>query len=319
MKPLRPAPVQTRPAPMKRRARPTRCITNSMCFARVLAAVCVVLSAVPAPLLRAQQSDLAQAKQAVSAYPGDPEAWEQLGVAQLKAGAVDDAVNSLQKALDTGYPATGQYNLACALARQGNVQRSLDLLDKLAKGGMPLAMAATDPDLIALRTEPRFTALLEQSRRKAEPCKDAQAHPEYRQLDFWVGRWDVFAPGGQKVGQSRVELILKDCVVYENWTGLAGGEGKSFNKYDPQKRRWEQFWVADNGTTTYFTGQAAPGQMLYTHEGADASGRPFVRRLTFTHLPDHRVRQWSQRSIDKGQTWTTEYDFTYVPATTETK
>ena len=96
--------------------------------------------------------------------------------------------------------------------------------------GLPGPIAG-DPDLASLAGEPRFQKLVAASQLAAEPCKDAQANPQYRQLDFWVGEWDVFS-GKQKVGESSVQLILKDCVVFENWHGLQGGDGKSLNKYN---------------------------------------------------------------------------------------
>ena len=39
----------------------------------------------------------------------------------------------------------------------------------------------------------------------------------------------------------------------------------------------------------------------------------FIRHLTFSKLPDAKVRQLSERSTDGGKTWITEYDFTYAP------
>ena len=217
----------------------------------------------------------------------------------------------MQKALDNGFPPQiGEYNLACAYARMGDKQKALDLLESLAAGGFPTPVV-NDPDLASLIGEPRFQALAERAQHAAEPCKDAQANPEYRQLDFWVGEWNVFS-GKQKVGESSVRLILKDCVVYENWSGLQGGDGKSFNKYDPVAHRWDQFWVSDSGTTNYFKGSLVDGAMRYVYERPTPSGGTLIRHLTFSKLPDGNVRQLSERSTDAGKTWATEYDFVYV-------
>jgi hypothetical protein len=165
---------------------------------------------------------------------------------------------------------------------------------------LTLPLAAQDP-------------LLQQAKEATEPCLHPDKHPEYRQLDFWVGNWDVFGRTGAKVGESHVELILKNCVVLESWTDQAGSSGKSLNKYDPAAGKWEQFWVEDNGVTTYFTGEAGDGEMRYVHEHKLKDGRTLTRHMTFTKLPEGKVRQFSQRSVDGGKTWITEYDFTYVP------
>jgi len=41
--------------------------------------------------------------------------------------------------------------------------------------------------------------------------------------------------------------------------------------------------------------------------------KPYQRRLTFTPLSGHRVRQFSEGTTDAGKTWSTEYDLIYVP------
>jgi hypothetical protein len=254
--------------------------------------------------------NLAADEKHVPSPPTDANGWEKLGADYLQAGKYADAAGALQKALDNGYPPQiGKYNLACAYARMGDKQKALDLLESLAAAGLP-APVVNDPDLASLSGEPRFQALAKRAQLAAEPCKDAQAHPQYRQLDFWVGEWNVFS-GKQKVGESSVRLILKDCVVFENGSGLQGGDGKSFNKYDPVTRRWEQFWVSDRGTTNYFKGSLVDGQMRYVYESPTPGGGTLIRHLTFSKLPDGSVRQLSERSTDAGKTWATEYDFVY--------
>jgi hypothetical protein len=247
-------------------------------------------------------------KQSVDANPGNANAWEQLGTAYQQAGQFDDARRSFQSAIDKGYASPyGRYNLACAYARLGDSQRALDLLSELVEKQVPIPMTG-DPDLASLTSEPRYLELQKKVQALSEPCKDAQAHPEYRQLDFWVGEWNVFS-GTQPVGTSSVQLILKDCVVFENWTGLTGGDGKSFNKYNTSRRKWEQFWVSDSGTTTYFVGELVNGSMAYV----EAPGpKTTIQRLTFTKMTDGRVRQLGEQSSDGGKTWSTGYDFYYV-------
>jgi tetratricopeptide (TPR) repeat protein len=243
--------------------------------------------------------------------PADANGWEKQGTDDLLAGKYAEAIPALQKALENGFPAQiGKYNLACAYARTGDKQRALDLLEAVAAGpGLP-GPIANDPDLASLSGEPRFQNLVAAARRAAEPCKDP-ANPQYRQLDFWVGEWDVFA-GKQKVGESSVQLILKDCVVFENWKGGQGGDGKSFNKYNNVTKQWEQFWVSDSGTTNYFQGTLKDASMRYALEMPGPSGAMFTRHLTFTPLAEGKVRQLSERSTDGGKTWITEYDFVYV-------
>jgi tetratricopeptide (TPR) repeat protein len=259
----------------------------------------------PAPAI-----SIAADQKRVQTTPSDGNAWETLGSDYLQAARYQDAAGAYQKALENGFPANvGKYNLACAYARLGEKQKALDLLQSIATGGFPSPIA-NDPDLQSLAGERQFQELAKAAQRAAEPCLDNAKNADYRQLDFWVGEWDVFS-GKQKVGESSVRLILKDCVVFENWHGLQGGDGKSFNKYNAVTRQWEQFWVSDSGTTNFFKGGLVDGDMRYVFETPTPAGKTLVRHLTFSKLPDGSVRQLSQASIDAGKTWTTEYDFVY--------
>lgn len=163
--------------------------------------------------------------------------------------------------------------------------------------------------LVALSALIATDASAQQQSAGARPCRDSQA---YRQLDFWVGEWEVFGPKGKAVGASSVQLILGDCVVFENWTGAAGYTGKSFNVYDARTRKWKQTWVDDRGGMLEFTGEFKDGAMRYTGESVAQDGKPLMDRLTFFPLSEGRVRQLWEQSADKGKTWNTVFDGTYV-------
>jgi hypothetical protein len=146
----------------------------------------------------------------------------------------------------------------------------------------------------------------------ARPCA---YRPEARQFDFWVGDWDV-EMGGATVGASRIEKILNDCVILENWTGANGYAGKSFNVYDPEKKRWQQTWVDVTGRITEFYGALRGGNLHYSSEstttGPDGKGQHVLGRMTFFNLGSDRVRQLWEQSTDEGKTWTVAFDGLYT-------
>ena len=141
------------------------------------------------------------------------------------------------------------------------------------------------------------------------PCK---SRPEYRQFDFWVGEWDVRNPQGQQAGTNSVQLILGDCVVFENWTGARGGQGKSFNVYNAAKGKWQQTWVDNSGAVLELTGEYKDDQMRLAGETKGRDGKVTLERLTFTKLGDGGVRQLWEQSTDGGKTWTVAFDGTYA-------
>jgi len=143
------------------------------------------------------------------------------------------------------------------------------------------------------------------------PCT---TNPVYRQFDFWIGNWDVFAKNGNKAGDSRIELILDSCIVLENWMSASNGyAGKSFNTYNAASNQWQQTWV-DNagGTTEYLEGKLDGNKMVFqTKPFRSLNDTMAVRRLSFSHLSADNVRQHGEISKDNGVTWKTEYDLDY--------
>lgn len=147
-----------------------------------------------------------------------------------------------------------------------------------------------------------------------KPCSG----PEFRQFDFWIGEWEVFAPNGKKGGDSKISILLDSCVIFEEWTSANSQQGliysgKSFNLYNAATRQWQQTWVDNTGNTTEFLrGEAVNGKIVYyADKVTDPKGKIFKRRLTFSKLSDNKVRQLGERSDDEGKTWSVEYDLEY--------
>src|SRR6476620_5001814 len=104
--------------------------------------------------------------------------------------------------------------------------------------------------LVVLSTLPMFaqtgSPAAQPQKRPPSPCKTT---PEYRQFDFWVGEWAPQNKAGKTVGTSSIQLILGDCVIFENWN-TSVVSGKSFSLYDSTDGKWHQTWVTDRGVRT---------------------------------------------------------------------
>lgn len=249
-----------------------------------------------------------------NAEPKNRRNWYRLGVALHSAGEHQKAVDAFEKAMEAGLPAPiARFNIACAYATMKQNEKAWEHLEKAVSSGFnqPEQMS-TDPDLASLRDDTRFPKLLEQTKRNEKPCVYT---PEYRQFDFWVGEWSVATTeGGAPAGNSKIELILNDCVVVENWSSLGNPySGKSYNSYNPGPKRWEQFWVDNAAGMIHFYGGLKDGVMDYwTDEIPQPDGTKLKRHLQFFNLGPDKVRQFSQGSTDGGKTWTVEYDLTYT-------
>lgn len=165
--------------------------------------------------------------------------------------------------------------------------------------------------LYALLLLAACTAAGAQPPAQRSPCV---TDPVYRQFDFWLGEWEVYAKNGRKAGDSRIELILDSCIILENWTSANGGyAGKSFNTYNAVSRQWQQTWVDNRGGSTEFLeGKYDKDRMIFrTRPYPHAKDTMAIRRLTFYNLAPDKVRQHGEVSKDSARTWSTEYDLEY--------
>ena len=152
----------------------------------------------------------------------------------------------------------------------------------------------------------------EKAKTNRAPCEHKI---ENRQFDFWVGEWNVVSTADAVPrGSSHIDHELGNCVIWENWTSLGSGyAGKSYNVYNANLKRWEQFWVDNIGGTIHFHGGLKNGVMdFWTDEVPQPDGTKLLRHLQFFSLAPDKVRQLSQGSTDGGKTWHVEYDLTYL-------
>jgi hypothetical protein len=202
------------------------------------------------------------------------------------------------------------YNLACAYSRLKEKDKAFEWLNKaVANGFTQVNTLKTDDDLANIRNDERFKNVMDAVAKAATPCMFKN---ENRQFDFWIGEWDVINPQGQQVGTSSIQRIVDGCIIFENWTAANGSNiGKSFNFYDPNKNKWRQVWVGNNGQPIDFEGEFKDDAMRYTSISVGANGQKTLGRMTFFNLGD-KVRQLWETSTDDGKTWTVAFDGMYV-------
>jgi tetratricopeptide (TPR) repeat protein len=243
-----------------------------------------------------------------------PRVWLRLGASLRALEKYPEALAAFQKASEIGAGPFAEYGKASTYAGMKDTDKAFRALDAALKQGFgDWTRLSDDPGLAALHGDARFEKAVEQAKRNARPCAYAK---ENRQLDFWLGEWEVTTTqGGVPAGSSKIELILEECVVQENWQSLNSPySGKSYNIYDSALKRWEQYWVDDTGGNIFFHGELSKeGVMDYWTDDIPQSGGPALRRhLQFIPIGPDKVRQFSRGSTDGGKTWAVEYDFTYV-------
>lgn len=248
--------------------------------------------------------------------PENARFWYRLGVCERANKHYDPALEAFAKAkalgATKGLPApVADYQIAATYAAMGDSTKALAALKASADGGFSQPdNLANDAEWGSLRADTRFIALEKEVKHNAAPCEDA----EFRQFDFWIGDWDVTSAGdGVPRGTSHISSEMGGCVIWENWTsGGSGYFGKSYNTYNVNLQRWEQYWVDNSAGTMFFHGNLKDGVMDYwTDDIPQPNGDKLRRHLQFFKLSPDKVRQFSQGSTDGGKTWQVEYDFTY--------
>jgi hypothetical protein len=145
------------------------------------------------------------------------------------------------------------------------------------------------------------------------PCRATEVA---RNLDFWVGDWDVYT-GATLAGRDVVESLLGGCGIAEHWKSGEGDAGISLFAYDARKDLWTQTWITDNsavpgGFKVKVLRAHSPTSTTFEGEIEGRSGAVYYDRTILTALPGGRVHQEIQVSRD-GVAWSTGFDAIYVP------
>lgn len=139
----------------------------------------------------------------------------------------------------------------------------------------------------------------------------ACAAAPFRAFDFWIGTWDVRDTTGTINARSVITRRNGGCTIHEDYTTRTGYTGQSINAYDATRQRWHQTWSDIGGLVLYLDGRS-PESGVMQLEGTRRDQRGEVMdRITWSRLPDGRVRQLWENSRDGGRTWTQSFNGFY--------
>ena len=140
--------------------------------------------------------------------------------------------------------------------------------------------------------------------------------PEQKQLEFWVGDWDLTWPS-QKAGETihgtnTISRIMDGCVVQEIFSSpTANYRGTSLSIFDTTDRKWKQTWVDSGGAYLDFVGEFKDGQMILGREAIGPNGTKSLQRMVFKNISANEF-DWSwESSKDNGKTWQVNWPIHY--------
>lgn len=148
---------------------------------------------------------------------------------------------------------------------------------------------------------------------KMENKKFKETESAKRAFDFWIGNWDVYQYNGdKKYGQNIITSILDGNAIEENYfNDQKKFSGKSLNKYNPDLKKWEQFWIDTGGLTLKLEGHSPkPGHMVMT--GITYQEEEEVKnKIEWLQLEDGSIRQtWFQKTSSQDE-WNIIFDGHY--------
>jgi hypothetical protein len=136
--------------------------------------------------------------------------------------------------------------------------------------------------------------------------------PEARQLDFWVGEWDL-TWGDEGRGTNVITVDYDGCVIIEHFDGnpTMALRGLSTSVYNVRRGRWQQTWVDNQGGYLDFVGGLEGDRMILSRK-AEQDGQAFLQRMVWYNISESELDWNWERSLDDGATWETLWQIHYV-------
>jgi tetratricopeptide (TPR) repeat protein len=241
----------------------------------------------------------------------EPKNWNarmRWGVSLTSLDKSKEARPVLEEAVKLNPNGQTLFALASAHARMKNVNLAFETLKKATINGFnQLSIFEADLGFNSLKSDTQYAGAKDLIMRNINPCHYNELN---HQFDFWLGEWDVKNTAGQFAGSSKIERMLGECIIFENWTSAPPQSyaGKSINLYNSTTKKWMQTWFDDKGGVIEFiNGEFTDNKMVFVTQ---PDSNKMVTRLTFYNLEQDHVRQHFETSTD-GTTWTTTVDLHY--------
>jgi hypothetical protein len=143
----------------------------------------------------------------------------------------------------------------------------------------------------------------------SEPCS---ANSPSRQLDFWLGDWNITYPGAPGGSTSKVSLSLDKCELVETWDDGQGHKGENRFAYNYENKSWRGMFADNRGHVHVFVdGQVSDGSAEFLGPSRGPNGETIPHRIKVFRVSADKVKQVWEKSADNGATWTTVFQGEY--------
>lgn len=273
-----------------------------------------------------QKKDYATAeanlKKALEKNSKDNMAMVYLGSSQIELNKTSDAIQTLNAAyteVPRGLKNEVDYLLAKAYYLSGDKTNGNDMFKRLvADGGgfgyyRRIQNDAKLKDVVAIsETDPVAEGL----KKNSFPC---MYDPNFRQLDFFIGMWDVYLKTGpnadytQKVATDSVVQSEGACSLIEYFEMTVppnNFHGRSFSFYDGTAKIFRHNWAGQGGDVWNYELVKRDGNFTQLiAKAVERNGGTRIRRFSMTYDPEAQtIHQFIENSFDEGKTWQPDWD-----------
>lgn len=246
--------------------------------------------------------------------PEDRLSWLRIAQAERELGRHDAALATLEQARGAEGPEAmielERARNLLALGRSDEAIAAVEAADHFETRARTLLEEA--PDFDPIRDDRRFQRALQSVRRRVSPCLQM---PEANQFDFWLGRWEVRAVDGTRVGYATVTKGDGGCSIIEQWERVSGSGGTSLSFFVPSRGQWRHVWAGSGGTLIDLTGGLRESGEMHL-EGTLEYIQPeqvVAFRATWTPLAKGQLRQRMEAFDLAAQTWVVWFDGIFRP------
>lgn len=245
----------------------------------------------------------------------NPVIWQRLAFSNQQAGKYKEAIRYFQKAFSLNPSAQLKFsmysNILTVYDKLDQGHEALEFIKPIVENGYGnFVLLESFPMFNSFKNSAEYKEVIEKAKMNAYPCL---SDPHRKQMDFWVGEWDVYPNGSNSiVGKSSITKEDGGCVIIEHFESLLAPQtGHSINIYDPADSSWKQLYAGTGGRYQLYTnGIYKDSAMVFDYE-LTANGKTGKGHYILYNLGPDQFRQYQDISFDGGKTVTVYYDYIY--------
>ena len=134
----------------------------------------------------------------------------------------------------------------------------------------------------------------------------AELPAEFKQFDFWLGKWSIVQEGAPGVSTDTIKRIGDGVGLTEKYRDPSGGIGASVTMFNIETGTWTQTWSQGGGPVLQVTG-GLEGDRMVLKRTVTEGGVTRIERLVFENIKARTLDQIFETSTDGGQTWQRGY------------